>query len=138
MRVCRQTFGTAIPPSCLVITDHLSARSSSVTWVHWNVINFACRQHTTFTSCQNAAFSNKFFLWPIVLQVELNLSNFYPSRTIRHRFWHTLSLRQILAGILNNLTVGMFGLLAMRITNAFPYGLNEYPVDNQISGINKP
>ena len=59
------TFGTAIPPSCLVIADHLSARSLSVTW---NVINFACkrgvgRQHTTFTSCQNAAFSNEFCLW---------------------------------------------------------------------------
>ena len=48
--------------------DHLSARSLSVTWIHWNVINFACqkgfgRQHTAFTLCQNAAFSNEFFLW---------------------------------------------------------------------------
>jgi len=47
----RQTFGTAIPPSCLVIADHLSARLLSVTWIHWNVINFTCkrgvgRQHT--------------------------------------------------------------------------------------------
>ena len=66
VRACRQTFGTAIPPSYLVIADHLSARSLSVTWIHWNVINFACkkgvgRQHTTFTSCQNAAFSYEFF-----------------------------------------------------------------------------
>ena len=34
--------------------------------MHWNIINFACkkgfgRQHTTFTSCQNAVFSNEFF-----------------------------------------------------------------------------
>ena len=111
VRVCRQTFGTAtFRLLALWLPINLSARSSSVTWVHWNVINFACRQHTTFTSCQNAAFSNTFFLWPVVLQVELNLSNFYQSRTIGHRFWHTLSLRQILARILINLTVGTFGL----------------------------
>ena len=66
------TFGTAIPPSCLVIADHLSARSLSVTW---NVINFACkrgvgRQHTTFTSCQNAAFSNEFCLWRVDYALE--------------------------------------------------------------------
>ena len=66
MKAIRQTFEAAIPPSCLVITDHLSARSLSVTWIHWNVINFACkkgvgRQHTNFTSCQNAALSNEFF-----------------------------------------------------------------------------
>ena len=111
VRVCRQTFGTAtFRLLVLQLPINLSAKSSSVTWVHWNVINFACRQHTTFTSCQNAAFSNTFFVWPVVLQVELNLSNFYPSRTIRHRFSHTLWLRQMLAGILNNLTVGTFGL----------------------------
>ena len=69
VRACRQTFGTAILPSCLVITaDHLSARSLSVIWIHWNVINFMCkkgvgRQHTIFTLCQNAAYSNEFFLW---------------------------------------------------------------------------
>ena len=39
---------------CLVIAEHLSARSVSVTWIHWNVINFAGekevgRQHTTIT-----------------------------------------------------------------------------------------
>ena len=68
VRACRQTFEAAIlPHSCLLVADHLSARSLSVTWIHWNVINFACkkgvgRQHTTFTSCQNAAFSNEFFL----------------------------------------------------------------------------
>ena len=48
--------------------DHLSARSLSVTWIHWNVVNFMCkkgvgRQHTAFTFCQNAALSNEFFLW---------------------------------------------------------------------------
>ena len=63
---CRQTFKAAIPPSCLVIADHLSARSLSVTWIHWNVINFArkngvSREQTTFTSCQNTAFFNKIF-----------------------------------------------------------------------------
>ena len=41
VRACRQTFEAAIPPSCLVIADHLSARSLSVMWIHWNVINFA-------------------------------------------------------------------------------------------------
>ena len=66
------TFGNAIRPSCLVIADHLSARSLSVTW---NVINFACkrgvgRQHTTFTSCQNAAFSNEFCLWRVDYALE--------------------------------------------------------------------
>ena len=58
----------AMPPSCLVIADHLSARSLSVTWIHWYVSNVASKkgvgtQHTDFTSCQNAAFSNEFFLW---------------------------------------------------------------------------
>ena len=53
VRACRQTFEATIPPSFLVIADHLSARSLSVTWIHWNVINFACkkgvgRQHTNF------------------------------------------------------------------------------------------
>ena len=38
--------------------------------LEWLVINFACkrgvgRQHTTFTSCQNAAFSNDFCLWRV-------------------------------------------------------------------------
>ena len=66
MRACRQTFEAAIPPSCLVIADHLSARSLSVTSIDWNVINCECKkgvsgQHTTFTSSQNAAFSNEFF-----------------------------------------------------------------------------
>ena len=61
MRACRQTFDDDIPPSCLVIADHLSARSLR------NVIIFArktgvCREHTTFTSCQNTAFFNEFFL----------------------------------------------------------------------------
>ena len=40
VRACRKTFEAAIPPSCLVIADHLSARSLSVTRIHWNVINF--------------------------------------------------------------------------------------------------
>ena len=66
------TFETAIPHSCLVIAGHLSAKSLSVTW---NVINFACkrgvgRQHTTFTSCQNAAFSNEFCLWRVDYALE--------------------------------------------------------------------
>ena len=61
VRACRQTFEAALPPFCLVIADYLSARSLSVTWVHWNVINFARkkgvgREHTTFTSCQNTVF----------------------------------------------------------------------------------
>ena len=71
----RQTFGTAIPPSSLVIADHLSARLLSVIWIHWNVINFTCkkgvgRQHTIFTSCQNAAYSNEFFLWRVDYALE--------------------------------------------------------------------
>ena len=75
MRACRQTFEAAIPPSCLVIADHLSARSLSVTWIHWNVITVACkkgsvRQHTTFASCQNTAFSNEFFLWRVDYALE--------------------------------------------------------------------
>ena len=69
-RACRQTLGTAIPPSCLVIADHLSARSLCVTWIHWYVISFASkkgvgRQQTAFTSCQNTAFSNEFLLWRV-------------------------------------------------------------------------
>ena len=69
------TFRTTFLPSCLVIADHLSARSLSVTWIHWDVINFACkrgvgRQHTTFTSCQNAAFSNEFCLWRVDYALE--------------------------------------------------------------------
>ena len=61
VRASRQTFEVAIPHSCLLVADHLSARSLSVTWIHWNVINFACkkgvgRQHTPFTSYQNAVF----------------------------------------------------------------------------------
>ena len=75
VRACRQTFGTAILPSCLVIADHLSARSLSVIWIHWNIINFTCkkgvgRQHTIFTSCQNAAYSNEFFLWRVDYALE--------------------------------------------------------------------
>ena len=70
VRACKQTFEVATPPSCLVIADHLSARSLSVTWIHWNVITLACkkgigRQHTTFASCQNTAFSNEFLLWRV-------------------------------------------------------------------------
>ena len=38
---------TAILPSCLVIGNHLSARSLSVTWIHWNVINFACKKEVS-------------------------------------------------------------------------------------------
>ena len=75
MRACRQTFKVAIPPSCLVIADRLSARSLSVTWIHWNVITLACkkgvgRQHTSFTSCQNTAFSDEFFLWRVDYALE--------------------------------------------------------------------
>ena len=44
---CRHTFETAIPPSGLVIADHLSARSLSVTWIHWTVINFACKKEVS-------------------------------------------------------------------------------------------
>ena len=68
VRACRQTLGTAMPPSCLVIADHLPVRSLSATWIHRYVINLASKkgagtQHTAFISCQNAAFSNEFFLW---------------------------------------------------------------------------
>ena len=31
----------------LVIADHLSERSLSVTWIHWNVINFACKKEVS-------------------------------------------------------------------------------------------
>ena len=68
-RTCSQTFGAAIVPSCLVnlfpiICQHY--RYLLLPRVHWNVINFACKkgvstQHTTFTSCQNAACSKEFF-----------------------------------------------------------------------------
>ena len=44
VRTCRHWFGIAIPPSCLVIADHPSARSLSVTWIHKNVINFVCKK----------------------------------------------------------------------------------------------
>ena len=44
VRTCRHWFGIAIPPSCLEIADHPSARSLSVTWIHKNVINFACKK----------------------------------------------------------------------------------------------
>ena len=44
MRASRQTFEAAIPHSCLLVADHLSARSLAVTWIHWNVINFACKK----------------------------------------------------------------------------------------------
>ena len=72
---CKQTFEVATPPSCLVIADHLSARSLSVTWIHWNVITLACkkgigRQYTTFASCQNIAFSNEFLLWRVDYALE--------------------------------------------------------------------
>ena len=68
-------FGTTIMPYCLLIAYHLSARSLSVIWIHWNVINFACKrgvgwQHTTFTSYQNAAFSNEFCLWRVDYALE--------------------------------------------------------------------
>ena len=70
VRACKQTFEVATPPSCLVIADYLSARSLSVTWVHWNVITLACKkgigsQHTTFAPCQNTALSNEFLLWRV-------------------------------------------------------------------------
>ena len=47
VRACRHTFGTGIPPSGLVIADRLSAWSLSVTWIHWNVINFACKKEVS-------------------------------------------------------------------------------------------
>ena len=50
VRACRQTFGTCILPSCLVIADHRSARLLSVTWIHWNVINFACKKEVSIIS----------------------------------------------------------------------------------------
>ena len=67
-RACRQTFQAAIPSFCVIADRNLSARSLSVTWMHWNVINFACKkgvgcQHTTLNSCQIAACSDQFFLW---------------------------------------------------------------------------
>ena len=75
VRACRQTFEAAIPPSCLVIADHVSARSLSAMWIHWNVITLACkkgvgRQQTTFVSCQNAAFPMGFFLWRVDYALE--------------------------------------------------------------------
>ena len=75
VRACRQTFEVATPPSCLVIADHLLARSLSVTWIHWNVITLAgkkgiCRQHTTFASCQNTVFSSEFLLWRVDYALE--------------------------------------------------------------------
>ena len=54
----------------LVIADHLSERSLSVTWIHWNVINFACKKevsiigNTQLLPCTKMLlFSNEFFLW---------------------------------------------------------------------------
>ena len=47
VRAYRQTFGTTILPSCLVIANHLSARSLFVTWILWNVINFACKKEVS-------------------------------------------------------------------------------------------
>ena len=44
VKACRQTFEAVVPPSCLVIAAHLSARSLSVTWAHWNVIDGACKK----------------------------------------------------------------------------------------------
>ena len=75
VRACRQTVGTAVPPSCLVIADHLSARSLCVTWILWYVISFASkkgvgRQQIAFTSCQNTAFTNEFFLWRVDYALE--------------------------------------------------------------------
>ena len=43
-RACRQIFEVAVGPSSLAISDHLSAISLSVTWIHWNVINFVCKR----------------------------------------------------------------------------------------------
>ena len=70
VRACRHTFGTAIPPSGLVIADHLSARSLSVTWIRWNVVNFACKKevsiigNTQLLPCTKMLlFSIEFFLW---------------------------------------------------------------------------
>ena len=70
VRACRHTFGTAIPPSGLVIADHLSARLLSVTWIHWDVINFTCKKevsiigNTQLLPCTKMLlFSNEFFLW---------------------------------------------------------------------------
>ena len=70
VRACRQTFGTAILPSCLVIANHLSARSLSVTWIHWNVINLACKKEVSLIGnsqllpcTKMLLFSNEFFLW---------------------------------------------------------------------------
>ena len=80
VRACRQTVGTAVPPSCLVIADHLSARSLCVNWIHWYVISFSSkkgvgRQQTAFTSCQNTAFTNEFFLWRVDYALEVLVLN---------------------------------------------------------------
>ena len=72
MRACRQIFGNAILPSSLGIADHLSARSLSVTWIHWNVINFACKKEVSIIGNTQLVFylvpkccffSIEFFLW---------------------------------------------------------------------------
>ena len=62
---CRQTFEAAILPSCLVIADHLSARSLSVTWIQWNVINFACKNGVKQKATHNFYLMPKccFFQW---------------------------------------------------------------------------
>ena len=61
----------------VIANQNLSARSLSVAWIYRNGINFMheCkkgvgRQHTTFTSCQNASCSNEFFLWQVDYTLE--------------------------------------------------------------------
>ena len=77
VRAYRQTFGTTILPSCLVIANHLSARSLFVTWILWNVINFACKKevsiigNTQLLPCTKMLlFSNEFFLWRVDYALE--------------------------------------------------------------------
>ena len=60
------TFETGLRHETSLSSLCHAARSLSVTCTHWNVISFQCkkgvgRQHTTFTSDQNAAFSYEFF-----------------------------------------------------------------------------
>ena len=64
---CRQTFEAAIPPSSLVIANHLSARSLSVTWIQWNVINFACENRVKQKATHNFYLVPKcfFFQWVV-------------------------------------------------------------------------
>ena len=82
--------------------QNLSARSLSVAWIYWNGINFMheCkkgvgRQHTTFTSCQNASSSNEFFLWKVdyalekstLWQGKFDFCRLFHTERMWHAYW---------------------------------------------------